>query len=65
MDYRYELRRGDEIVATGHLSSDDPYELGDAVTIGLSSGVVSAVEPTLGARELRLVVQIGAAGQID
>jgi hypothetical protein len=42
-DYRYELRCGDEVVATGHLSREEP--LG------------RTVEPLLGEQELRLVVQ--------
>jgi hypothetical protein len=57
-DYRYELRRGDEIVATGHLSRERPFEVGDRVEIGGRMGTVRAVEPLLGERELHLVVQL-------
>jgi hypothetical protein len=57
--YRYELRRGGEVVATGHLSQEEPFEIGEAVTIGGYAGVVRTLEPALGTRELRLVVELG------
>ena len=57
-DYRYELRRGDEVIATGHLSREQPLEVGERLTIGSRVGVVRDVEPLLGERELRLVVQL-------
>jgi hypothetical protein len=57
-DYRYELRRGDAVLATGHLSSEEPLEVCERVNIGSQSGIVRAVEPLLGERELRLVVQL-------
>jgi hypothetical protein len=56
--YRYELRRGDEVVATGHLSHEQPLEVGDRVEIGGQVGVVRAIEPLLGDIELRLVAQL-------
>ena len=56
--YRYELRRGKEIVATGHLTYERPVEVGDRVAIGAAAGIVRAVDPVLGERELRLVVEI-------
>jgi hypothetical protein len=57
-DYRYELRRGDEVIATGHLSREQPLEIGDRISIGSRTGIVRDVEPILGERELRLVVQL-------
>ena len=57
-DYRYELRRGDEIVATGHLQLEQPVERGDRVVIGGHAGIVRTIEPLLGERKLRLVIQI-------
>ncbi len=57
-EYRYELRRGDEVIATGHLSSEHSLEVGERLTIGSRSGIVRVVEPLLGERELRLVVQL-------
>ena len=40
VDYRYELRRGDEVVATGHLNYERPLEVGDHVEIGGQPGIV-------------------------
>ena len=57
-DYRYELRRGEEVIATGHLSREQPLEVGARITIGRQSGIVRDVEPLLGEHELRLVVQL-------
>jgi hypothetical protein len=57
-DYRYELRRGDEVIATGHLSSEQPLEVGEPITIGSRSGIVRTIEPILLERELRLIVQL-------
>jgi len=36
--YRYELRRGDEVVATGHLNHEQSLEVGDRVQIGGQPG---------------------------
>jgi hypothetical protein len=60
-NYLYELRRGDKVIATGHLSSGQPVEVGDRITIGARSGIVRSADPLLGARERRLVVQIWRA----
>jgi hypothetical protein len=57
-DYRYELRRGEEIVATGHLSLGQPLRVGERIVIGGQAGIVRTVEPLLAERELRLVVQL-------
>lgn len=57
-DYRYELRRGEEMIATGHLSREQPLEAGDPIAIGSHLGIVRDVEPLLGEHELRLVVQL-------
>ena len=57
-EYRYELRRGESVVATGHLSREQPLEIGERITIGSQAGIVRTVEPLLGERELRLVVQL-------
>lgn len=61
VSYRYELRRGEEIVATGHLARELPLEVGDRIAIGKSEGRVREIEPTLGGRERRLVVQLVAS----
>jgi hypothetical protein len=52
-DYRYELRRGEEVIATGHLSREQPLEVGERVAIGSQSGIVRSVEPVLHEHELR------------
>jgi hypothetical protein len=56
--YRYELRRGDEVVATGHLSRKEPLEVGDRLELNGQLGIVRTIEPLLGDRELRLAVQL-------
>jgi hypothetical protein len=56
--YVYELRQGEEVVATGHLHREQPFEVGERVSIGGREGIVRAIEPLLGERELRLVVQL-------
>jgi hypothetical protein len=60
--YRYELRRGDEVVATGLVSYEEAVKVGDRVLIGGRAGIVRTVEPLLGERELRLVVQLVREG---
>lgn len=57
-EYRYELRRGDEVVATGHLLREQSLEVGERLTIGSREGTVRVVEPLLGEREQRLVIQL-------
>jgi hypothetical protein len=57
-DYRYQLRRGDQLIATGHLSREQPLEIGERVTIGNQSGIVRSIGPRLHERELRLLVQL-------
>ena len=57
-DYLYELRRGDEVVATGHLTREEPLEVGERAEIAGRVGIVRAIEPLLGETELRLVAQL-------
>lgn len=61
-DYRYELRDGDELIATGHLTREQPLDAGDRIAIGGHMGIVRDVEPLLGEHELRLVVQLTGDG---
>jgi hypothetical protein len=58
VEYRYELWRADELVATGHLTREEPLEVGERLMIGSRPGIVRSVEPLLGEQELRLVVQL-------
>jgi hypothetical protein len=60
--YRYELRRGEDVVSTGHLTQDRSLEVGERIEIGGELGIVRAVEPLLGERKLRLVVQLWHEG---
>ena len=56
--YRYELRRGEEVVATGHLTEEQALKIGERIVIGGLVGIVRAIEPVLREREFRLVVQL-------
>ena len=56
--YRYELRRGDEVVATGHLTLEYALAVGEEITIATKAGIVRSIEPRLGETELHLVVQL-------
>jgi hypothetical protein len=56
--YRYELRNGETIAATGHLTYETPLELGDTITIGKRVGVVRELGPRQPEGEYRLVVQL-------
>jgi hypothetical protein len=56
--YRYELRRGDKVIATGHMTREHALEAGDEITIGKKVGIVRSIEPRLGETELHLVVQL-------
>jgi hypothetical protein len=58
VDYRYELRRGDEVVATGHLSREQPLEVGDRIEVGGLPAIVRTIEPLLGEPELRLALRL-------
>ncbi len=57
-DYRYELRRGEQVIATGHLGREQPPRVGERIAIRGQSGIVRATEPLLHERELRLVAQL-------
>jgi hypothetical protein len=56
--YRYELRSGDEVIATGHLSREQPLEIGDRIEVGGQHAIVRTIEPLLGEPELRLVLRL-------
>jgi hypothetical protein len=56
--YRYELRQGDTITATGHITFDSPFEVGDEIAIGKNRGIVKELGPRLPDGEVRLVVQL-------
>ena len=56
--YRYEARRGDQIVATGHITEQTPLEIDDRITLGRNHGTVREIGPLLPEGEHRLVVQL-------
>lgn len=56
--YRYELRRNEEIIATGNLSRETSLQVGDRLMINRSPGIVRSIEPTVDDQELRLVIQL-------
>ena len=58
VDYRYELRRNDEVIATGHLKHEPALQVGDAIEIGGLRGIVRSIEPMLHEHEMHLVVQL-------
>jgi len=60
--YRYELREGASVVSTGHLTREEAFEVGDRIVLGRLAGVVRSIDPVLGERELRLVVQLRREG---
>ena len=39
VEYRYELRRGEEVLATGHLTRERPLEVGERIVIGGRPGI--------------------------
>lgn len=56
--YLYELRRGEEIVATGHITFEQPVESGERITVAGRAGIVREIIPIVGQNEQRLVVQL-------
>jgi hypothetical protein len=56
--YIYELRRGDDIVATGHLDDDRRLEVGARITVGARAGTVRELIPIFGENRQRLIVQL-------
>jgi hypothetical protein len=58
VDYRYELRRGEEVIATGRFSRERSLQVGERILIAGRPGIVRSIEPLLGEHELRLVVQL-------
>jgi hypothetical protein len=56
--YRYELRDSDHLVATGHLTLEQPLQAGDKVAIGPRRALVRSVSATVGSQELQLVLEL-------
>ena len=58
MSYVYELRRGDRIIATGHLNHDQPLEVGERIGVAGHTGIVREIIPSVGKNPLRLIVEL-------
>ena len=56
--YRYELRRGQEVLATGHFNRDTSLATGDRITINGRDGIVRSIEPQLGEPEQLLIIHL-------
>jgi len=56
-DCRYELRRGDEVIAAGYFSREQPLEVGERITIGGRAEIFRRLVRKLA----RVVVATGAA----
>jgi hypothetical protein len=56
--YRYEVRRGEEVIATGRMTRERALEVGERIAISGRPGVVRSIEPVLAERELHLVIQL-------
>jgi len=56
--YRYELRRGDEVIATGRMTRERALEVGERITLSGRLGVVRSIEPVLSERDLHMVIQL-------
>jgi hypothetical protein len=64
-EYVYELRRSDEIVATGRLDDPRSFEVGDEVEIVGWTGIVRDKLPTADPSRLRLIVQVRPGGAVS
>ena len=61
-NYTYELRQGDAIVATGYLSRDVPFEVGERVRFDDREGIVQSIAATLDPGVERVVIQLLRGG---
>jgi len=58
LPYLYELRRGEQVIATGHLTHNEPLEIGGRITIAGREGIVRSIIPIRGQIQQRLIVQL-------
>ena len=58
LQFRYELRTGHQILATGHLSVAHPIHVGDELALGAKRGIVAEITPIPGSHESRLVIKL-------
>jgi hypothetical protein len=57
LTYEYELREGDEVIATGRLTVDHPLAVSERVAIGARTGVVVELLPRIHGREERAILE--------
>lgn len=57
-EYIYEVRRGEELLATGRLTDERELTTGDEVEIAGWGGIVRDAIPIPQKREVRLVIQV-------
>jgi hypothetical protein len=58
IEYEYELRQGESVIATGRLVQDEPLSVGDRVTVSSKSGIIKSLLPPLGGRPTRITIQL-------
>ena len=58
MSYVYELREGGQVVATGRLMREQPFDVGERIELNDRVGTVRSVESTLDPHERRLVIEL-------
>jgi hypothetical protein len=63
-DYRYEVHRGTEVIATGHMTCEQPLVIGESITIGSRPGRVRSVDPILHERRMRLVIELLGGNEV-
>ena len=56
--YLYELRRGDQIIATGHINHDQPLEVDEHIAVAGHTGTVREIIPGIGHNPVRLIVEL-------
>jgi len=56
--YLCELRRGDQIIATGHLNHDRTLEVGERISVAGHTGIVREIIPGIGHNPARLIVEL-------
>jgi len=54
----YELRRGDQIIATGHLNHDQPLKVGEHIAVAGHTGIVREIIPGISHNPERLIIEL-------
>ena len=56
--YTYELRDGTETVATGQLSRDIPFDVGEHLTVNGRDGIIRSIQPAFQDNVERLIIEL-------